>query len=295
MSTLQSTRTQTTGSRTAAPAPPAPPDPAGGPARGLRARVARVAAAHPAATLSVVGIGVSVPLLMGLLLAGRDVMPGKLAQLVLLTGLAALVTAAAGGRRAVRGLFARLTIWRFAPAWWLLVLGAMPAATLAVAAGTGTLQAPASGWAGEAARYALVLVFIGTTASLWEETAWAGVVQTRLAAAHGLVRGALLTAVPFALIHVPLAFETDGWAGTTRSEALVAWALVFGAAPLLRYVIGVVLVGTGGSVLAAAALHASFNASGALTAIPAGWQYAPALAVVALVVAALRWRTGHRG
>ena len=45
--------------------------------------------------------------------------------------------------------------------------------------------------------------------NMWEETAWAGVVQTRLEQRHGLVKAALLTAVPFALIHMPLHFIGD--------------------------------------------------------------------------------------
>ena len=61
---------------------------------------------------------------------------------------------------------------------------------------------------------------------------------------HGLLVGSLLTAIPFGLIHLPLAFEADGWAGTTWSEAFVNWAFLLGALPFLRYVIGVLLVDT---------------------------------------------------
>jgi hypothetical protein len=89
-----------------------------------------------------------------------------------------------------------------------------------------------------------------------------------------------LTAIPFGLIHLPLAFEGGGWAGTTWDEAFVNWAFVLGAVPFLRYVAGVLLVDTGGSVLVVAVLHASFNASGALSVVPDGWQYVPALAVL---------------
>jgi Type II CAAX prenyl endopeptidase Rce1-like len=42
--------------------------------------------------------------------------------------------------------------------------------------------------------------------NIWEETAWAGVVQTRLERRHSLLTAALLTAVPFAFTHWPLAF-----------------------------------------------------------------------------------------
>jgi membrane protease YdiL (CAAX protease family) len=139
----------------------------------------------------------------------------------------------------------------------------------------------------------VLFVLIALTASLWEETAWSGFVQRRLMDRHGLLVGSLLTAIPFGLIHLPLAFEGDGWAGTTWSEAFVNWAFLLGALPFLRYVIGVLLVDTRGSVLAAALLHASFNASGAMSVIPGGWQNVPALVVLTVLVAAHRRARGR--
>jgi membrane protease YdiL (CAAX protease family) len=167
----------------------------------------------------------------------------------------------------------------------------MPALTMAVAAVSGTLHHPDNGWVGESLKYLALLVLILLTASLWEETAWSGFVQRRLMDRHGLLVGSLLTAIPFGLIHLPLAFEGDGWAGTTWNMAFVNWAFLLGALPFLRYVAGVLLVDTGGSVLAVAVLHASFNASGALSVVPDGWQYVPALAILtALVVIHRRLR-----
>jgi membrane protease YdiL (CAAX protease family) len=110
---------------------------------------------------------------------------------------------------------------------------------------------------------------------------------------HGLLVGSMVTAIPFGLIHLPLAFEGDGWTGTTWSEAFVNWAFLLGALPFLRYVIGVLLVDTGGSVLAAAMLHASFNASGALSVVPDGWQYVPALMVLTVLVTVHRRLSGR--
>jgi uncharacterized protein len=231
----------------------------------------RYAVAHPITALCVVAIGLSLPLQMGLLLAGLDVFPGKLAELVFLTGTAALITSWIGGRDAVRRLFGGLVRWRIGAGRWAMLLLAMPALTIAVAAVTGTLHSPDHGWGSEGLLY---------LASLWEETAWSGFVQRRLMDRHGLLVGSLLTAIPFGLIHLPLAFEGDGWAGTTWSEAFVNWAFLLGALPFLRYVVGVLLVDTRGSVLAVAILHASFNASGAMSVVPDGWQYVPALVVL---------------
>ena len=169
----------------------------------------------------------------------------------------------------------------------------MPILTVGVAAATGTLHSPAHGWAREALTYLVLFALIALTGSLWEETTWSGFVQLRLMDRHGLLVGSMLTASLFGVIHLPLAFETKGWAGTTWSEALFNWAFLLGALPFFRYVIGVLLVDTHGSVLAAAMLHASFNASGALSVVPGGWQYVPALVVLTVLVTAHRRLTGR--
>jgi hypothetical protein len=45
--------------------------------------------------------------------------------------------------------------------------------------------------------------------NLWEETVWAGFFQTRLEARFNFVVAAVLTALPFAGVHVPLLFLDD--------------------------------------------------------------------------------------
>jgi hypothetical protein len=44
------------------------------------------------------------------------------------------------------------------------------------------------------------------------------------------------------------------------------------------------LVDSGGNILAIGLLHASFNASGQMSAVPGGWQYAPAMIMLILAV-----------
>jgi membrane protease YdiL (CAAX protease family) len=251
---------------------------------------------HPVLTLSVVAAGVSTTLLTALLLAGQDLMAGKLAMLVTVLATAVGLTARSGGRRAVRRLFAGLTRWRVGVGRWVVVLTAMPALTLAVAAVTGTLRPPGDGgdgWGAVAGTWLLIFVFSLTTANLWEETVWAGFVQGRLMARRGLLAGSLLTAIPFGLTHLPLAYEAEGLAGTSWGEALVAWAFLLGALPFFRYLAGTLLVDTGGSVLAVAVLHASFNASGALGVGVGGWQYVPALVVLTVLVTVARTVRGR--
>jgi len=253
----------------------------------------QVAVDRPITTLCVLTIGPTLALQTGLLLAGVDLFPGKLAELLLLTGAATLITSWIGGRGAVRRLFGGLTKWRIGAGRWALVVVAMPILTIGVAAATGTLHSPEHGWAGEVLTYLVLFALIALTASLWEETTWSGFVQLRLMDRHGLLVGSMLTVIPFGLIHLPLAFEADGWTGTTWSEAFVNWAFLLGALPFFRYVIGVLLVDTHGSVLAAAMLHASFNASGALSVVPDGWQYVPALVILSGLVTVHRRLSGR--
>ncbi|MFF0945140.1 CPBP family intramembrane glutamic endopeptidase [Kocuria sp. CPCC 205300] len=88
---------------------------------------------------------------------------------------------------------------------------------------------------------------------LWEETVWAGFVQTRLERRHSLVVAALLTAVPFAGIHVPIILI-----GESDVLSALGGVLVLGAA--MRLLVGVYLRGTGGSLLAAGLVHGVYNA-----------------------------------
>jgi membrane protease YdiL (CAAX protease family) len=249
--------------------------------------VRRSASRHPVRTFIIIVIGIVVPLEGGMLITGLDVMPGKLAELFILVGAAALLTAWIGGRASVRQLFGGLLRARFHPIWWIIVLVGMPSMTIAVGRVTGTYVEPAD-LAATILNYVIVFLFVLFTASLWEETAWAGFVQTRLMGRHGLLIGSLLTAIPFALIHLPLAWEQEGWSGTSLSDALINLAFVFGSAPVLRYAIGAALVDTKGSLLAAALLHASFNASAALDVVPGGWQYVPALVALTVLIVVVR-------
>ena len=228
---------------------------------------------------------------MGSAVAGLDLMPAKLAELLLLVGLSAAIARAADQRAGVRQLFAGLLRWRLG--WrYLLLVAAMPLLTVATGLATRTFQGPVDGWAGVALKYLLFLAVGAVTANLLEETVWAGFVQGRLMARHGLLVGSLLTAVPVFVIHLPLAFEMNGLAGTTWQSAFITWGVLLVAAPFQRYVIGTLLVDTNGSTLAAGLLHASINAAGAMVVVPGGWQVVPALILLTVGVVAYRRARG---
>lgn len=203
---------------------------------------------------------------------------------VALLGPALLVTWAGGGRPAVLRFLSRYLIWRVGLRRWALVVLALPALTVAFAAATGTLHVSGHSWAYIAGAFLLQTFITGALeVNLAEEGGWGGLVQTRFAQRSGLLGGALRTAPLFAAIHLPLQF-TPGWTWGSVVGGIVALLVI---APFFRYLIGETLEATGGSLLAAGILHASFNASGNL-GFAGGWQFLPALLVLCLGIAVVR-------
>lgn len=233
---------------------PAPPG-------GLRSRVAR----HPLTAFLVLVAVVGWPLMSVPALTTHGVLPGgPLPQepfalgttLLVMLPAALWVTAVADGRPAVRALLRRAVQWRFGAGWWATVLLALPVLTLAVgvAAGQGLqtgdlLPALASG--------AFSVVTAVLLVHLWEETVWAGFFQGRLEQRHGFLPAAALTAVPFAAVHLPLAFIGD----LTAARVGLAVGALFVLGVVMRLLVGATVRGAAGSLLAAGIVHASFNAS----------------------------------
>ena len=233
---------------------PAPPG-------GLRSRVAR----HPLSAFLVLVAVVGWPLMSVPALTTHGVLPGgPLPQepfalgttLLVMLPAALWVTAVADGRPAVRALLRRAVRWRFGAGWWATVLLALPVLTLAVgvAAGQGLqtgdlLPALASG--------AFSVVTAVLLVHLWEETVWAGFFQGRLEQRHGFLPAAALTAVPFAAVHLPLAFIGD----LTAARVGLAVGALFVLGMVMRLLVGATVRGAAGSLLAAGIVHASFNAS----------------------------------
>jgi membrane protease YdiL (CAAX protease family) len=196
-----------------------------------------------------------------------------------------LVTRWADGPGAVRLLLSRAVRWRFGVGRWAVILFGVPALTLAIAAVSGSLRTPEQGWLGEAGTYLLFTLIVGALlGNVWEETAWGGFVQTRLMARHGLLVGSLLTAPLFAGMHIPMQFYGD-W---TWSGVGVQLLILFAMAPVYRYLLGMQLLDTGGSVLAIGVLHASWNASGKLGAVEGTWQVIAAVILLTALVALAR-------
>ncbi len=252
---------------------------------------------YPLAAFTGLAFGIGWPLLALLARArrghgeGGGVVLGQPAEHWLALGLVALilmptalvVTRAADGAAGVRALVRRAFRWRIGVGWAVAATLGLPTIALALAllAG-GRLRADAD--ASLLLDYAMSVASRTAIINLWEELVWAGFLQTRLQHRHGVIVAALLTAVPFAAIHVPLGLISE-------DPLLPMFAGLLILSIVFRLLLGVVLAGTGGSVLAVGVTHAAFNATanadGFLQAAIAGGDTAwPALAA-AVVLAAL--------
>jgi membrane protease YdiL (CAAX protease family) len=143
---------------------------------------------------------------------------------------------------------------------WLLVAAALliPAATAAAGRALGVSTALSASF--------LVTLALANVASsllvvnLWEEMAWAGFVQRRATARWGYVGGAIVVALMFTVIHLPLSlYGTDGVGDVALN---IAAMLVSGVG--MRLLIGAFDAWSGGSILALGLIHATFNASSEL-------------------------------
>ena len=211
-----------------------------------------------------------------------------------------VMTWAVDGRPGVLRLLRRMFRWRIGAGWWVIALMGLPALTTATALLLGDHVTPV-----EVLPFAVTqtLGFLVNLAfiNLWEETAWAGFVQTRLERRHSLPIAAVLTAIPFALIHMPLHFIGD-FTAESLATALLTLIIV---SIVVRLLLGVVLRGTRDSLLAVALVHTVFNRSNNDEGVVAGLLDGPAhglaglLAVIMLattvaVIARHRLSRGYR-
>jgi membrane protease YdiL (CAAX protease family) len=249
---------------------------------------------HPVTAFVVTVLAIGWPLLAVPPIVGLPTGPFLIVlTLVVLLGTALFITRLADRPGAIRLLLSRILIWRFSPWRWALILFGVPVLTVAIAAVSGTFQQPDSGWGAAMRSYLFDTLVIGALMiNLWEETAWSGFVQSRLMSRHGLLGGSLVTAVFFAGIHVPLQFQT-GW---TWSDAAAGLGVLFGASPFYRYLLGMHLLDTRGSILAVAVQHASWNAAGKIDGVSGWWQPVAAMVLLTVLIAIGRrlWRAESR-
>ena len=236
------------------------------PHAGIRAFVAR----RPVTAFLIMAFAIAYPVMSLVALAVHRVIPGgplldrlpvppdetvglMLTMFALLPS-ALFVTWAADGRPGVTSLFKRIARWRFGVGWWLAVLAGLPVLTvLSTLILGGSLEAIEPSKLFWDQLRLLLINFI--LVNLWEETAWAGVMQTRLERRHNIFVAAVLTAIPFGLIHLPLAFLGE----VTIASLLISLVAYILLGLFLRPLVGVVLRGSRDSLLAAGLMHSVFN------------------------------------
>lgn len=193
---------------------------------------------------------------------------------------ALLLTARQHGRDGVRRLL-RDVVRLPRPWWWLPVaMLALPAVVWSVASLLGGAVALTSA---VLVSFTVDLLVGAVVINLWEEMAWTGFVQRRSMARWGVVVGSLFTALLFAGIHLPLAFDGAHDAGDVVMGVGVLVATGIG----LRLLIAGVDTWSGRSLLTIGLLHASFNSTADLVDADHDWVRlltAVLLGVVAVAV-----------
>ena len=277
----------------------------------------RLAARHPIATFLVVGLSSAYALVSVWGLAYHGIIPGgslaemlhiapdELAGLLSVIGLfpsALFVIWAGEGRSGVTRHLRRMTRWRVNIGWWLLVLTGLPVISTVFAVFMGHSVRPAH-LIGVLVSQLGLLAINFVLVNFWEEAAWAGLFQTRLERRHNIFAIGVLSAMPFALAHVPLQFFLPG--EVTAGSLVVAFVLYFVVSALVRPMLATVLRGTGDSLLLVALLHSVFNRTnnddGIVATLTSGdarlvaMAVGPVLLTVAVVVPIRRRLTrGHR-
>src|SRR4051794_2291209 len=224
------------------------------PSSGLRGVIAR----RPITAFLVLVLTLAYPLMALPILAFRGVIPGRglleilpiapdeVAGLLLTLGAllpaTVVVTWSADGTAGVRRLFRRLTRWRIGLGWWVAIATALPALTTALAVLAGDSLQPVDVVPFFGTQLGLLLVNL-VLVNMWEELAWSGFLQTRRERRHNVFVAALITIVPFALVHEPLRlFAGD----VTAVSVAVGVGLYIVLGLFFRPMLAVVLRGTRG-------------------------------------------------
>lgn len=182
------------------------------------------------------------------------------------------LSARAGGRTAVRALYAPLLHWRVHPLWYAVALVA-PGALL-----TGVLLLlRAAGWSGTVLFLPALGQLVGAfVISLAEEMGWRGYALPRLQPKYGAFGASVLIGVAWTLWHIPMFMGQ----GVPLSLLPVMFLMFIGGSLLFTWVYN----GTGGSLLLVVLAHVGAHLNNSHRALPA--EVLPAV-VHAVIYAAM--------
>ena len=253
---------------------------------------------HPVAAYLALALTSSYLLLTIMVLIERDVLPGRdlpgivgvgmeeAASLVLVLTLvssALFITHLEGGRAATANLLRRAVRWRVPVRWWAVAVLALPVTSLVLALALGDqFTTPSASTLGhEVVSIAVALLLVNIS----EEIAWAGFLQTRLERRHRFLVASLLTAVPFALVHLPIRVVAREITGLEDVVGNLIALLIISA--IIRTLLGVVMRGALNSVLLVAVTHTFFNRSNNTDGIVADLVSGEARSLAALLASLL--------
>src|SRR4051794_11788076 len=156
----------------------------------LRSIVVRAVRRRPIDAFLVVALSLAwtnmlVPLTLGAGISDLTLLGALLGGLV---GGALLVSAVTGGRPAVRHLISGVTRWRIGWTQAVVCVLGIPVLTILIAAVTGTLSSPRSGWLMLGVSTVVAVLANTAVVNLWGEMAWTGFVQQRLMLRHRALR-----------------------------------------------------------------------------------------------------------
>jgi membrane protease YdiL (CAAX protease family) len=219
----------------------------------------------------------------------RNVTPFLLVLVPAVAGV--LVSAASGGRREVKALVGRMSVWRVRPRWYLAALGIPVAEKLAVDISGSLLGLATPGrLLGALSVSALVVPLVVLVPALLEELGWRGFgVQAALEDGRSPAWAALVVGVIFVLLHVPLYLPGQLY------EGLPLWPLpltLLSSSVLLTWI----YLRTS-SALLAGLMHAAFNATVPLTwGLDTAWVWQargvvlPVISIVVIACSMIRAR-----
>jgi CAAX protease family protein len=223
-----------------------------------RGSLRQLIARHPVTTMLVLMFVIGWGFLIPAVIAGVPLIPFPLLGAIFLAQLApsVLVTWAEGGWPAVGELFRRIFRWRVNPVWYAVALLLIPVVSLlwtAAVFGGGAITALFT-------NRSIIFDYLSSLTilplvSLWEEAAWMGIVQARLARYRGPLIAAVITGPLFGLLHMPLQLGQPIGPFLFTMAALMIFGIPF------RMVLGWMYNLTGGSILIVAIAHVTFDAT----------------------------------
>lgn len=170
-----------------------------------------------------------------------------------------LVTAATGGRAAVRDLLRRCLRWRVGIGWYLMALFGLMVANVLVGSiflRPTPLQTLVEKWQLLFTLFLPEVLLPFIFIQLFEEAGWTGFMQHTLQERRGPMLASILVAPAFVLQHLPILI--DGGIGLATLIIIIAGIIV---AIFFRTVIMWLYNGSGRSVLVVALFHSAYNSA----------------------------------